>query len=48
MLISNILIPYEEGGLSVATQLEALRLLEREWHGKLPLWCFFDLIVGTG
>lgn len=36
------------GGIRAMVQLEVLRRLEREWHGKLPIRCFFDLVVGTG
>lgn len=36
------------GGIRAVVQLEILRLLEREWNGKLPIRCFFDLVVGTG
>ncbi len=36
------------GGIRAMVQLEILRLLEQEWYGKLPIRCFFDLVVGTG
>ena len=36
------------GGIRAVVQLEILRLLEREWGGKLPIRCFFDLVIGTG
>lgn len=36
------------GGIRAMVQLEILRRLEHEWYGKLPIRCFFDLVVGTG
>ncbi|KAF2465550.1 FabD/lysophospholipase-like protein [Lindgomyces ingoldianus] len=38
----------DSGGVRNVIQLEILRLLERELNGKLPIQCFFDLIVGSG
>jgi len=36
------------GGIRSIIQLEILRLIEKEMNGKLPIQCFFDMIVGTG
>jgi patatin-like phospholipase/acyl hydrolase len=36
------------GGVRGVIQLEVLKLIEMELHGKLPIQCFFDMIVGKG
>jgi patatin-like phospholipase/acyl hydrolase len=38
----------DSGGIRGVVQLEVLRLLEREWNGRIPIRYFFDLMVGTG
>ncbi|ORY05071.1 hypothetical protein BCR34DRAFT_572302 [Clohesyomyces aquaticus] len=38
----------EDGGIRSIIQVEVLKLIERELRGKLPMQCFFDMIVGKG
>jgi patatin-like phospholipase/acyl hydrolase len=35
------------GGIRGIAELEVLQQIEREMGDKLPLQCFFDLVVGT-
>lgn len=41
------ILTLDGGGIRGIVELEILRLIERAMNGKLPIQCFFDLIVGT-
>jgi hypothetical protein len=46
--LSQRLLTITSGGIRSLIQLEILKLVEMEFNGKLPIQCFFDMIVGKG
>ncbi|OCK81310.1 hypothetical protein K432DRAFT_425035 [Lepidopterella palustris CBS 459.81] len=38
----------DDGGVNSMVQVEVLKMLEKEFQGRLPLQCFFDMVVGEG
>jgi hypothetical protein len=36
------------GGIRSIVQIEVLKLIEKELHGKIPIQSFFDMIIGEG